>query len=549
MATELHDLTPSVSQQAGEGSPRSSDRRGRPRQDVPFAYLELGAEKGGAVLNISESGLALHAMDILIDEEVLPIRFQFSHTSDWITTTGRIIWTSDTKKTAGVQFVDISNEARAKIKEWMVLTSSTDYRENNTTPNEEKEPSFDGASVDDGRGPVPQPRKTRYNGISTRRLDHPDEPVSRKSVSIPKSELRDAAARARSTSTSLSRYETTSLQFPPADTAKSLATNSRNLTLIWILASLCFVAISTLIFQFGRRTEGYPVLRAEAFADTRLGLRLERSGNNWRLAWNPDAPVIAKASKGHILITDGSNHRFVELDSSDLRGGAIMYTPLTNDIIMRLEVDRVDSAESVAESVRVVSSTPDLFSASSFALSGNSPALDSKIAIPTSGAVSPAEVKVSPSAVRDVQPRIVEYASQELGTPIPTRSNPASTVPVPVEEEPVLDLPGIVTGLASASSSREPVPHNSQLQASQLIERTEPIYPVVAKEAHVSGAVELRFHIRPDGSVHDVAVVRGNRLLSEAALEAVQKWRYKPALLNGTPVESDSSAILNFEDQ
>jgi protein TonB len=116
-----------------------------------------------------------------------------------------------------------------------------------------------------------------------------------------------------------------------------------------------------------------------------------------------------------------------------------------------------------------------------------------------------------------------------------------------VEQEPPSELPVVFSGSASASSSREPVPHNTQLQAAQLIERKDPIYPVVAKEANLSGPVEVRFHIRPDGTVHDVGVVRGNRLLSEAAIEAVQQWRYKPAVLNGTPVESDGSVVLNFE--
>ena len=565
MATELHDLTPSVSQQAGECSPQPPNRRGRSRRDVPFAYIELGTANGGTVLNVSESGLALQAMDVLVDGEVLPIRFQFSHTADWITTTGRILWTSDTKKTAGVQFVDISNGARAQINEWMALAASVEYKDEVHTSNEEKERSLDQAAVGDRREPVPQSPENGYNGVSARRIERTDEPVSRRLVTMSKPEPRDAAASERPTSTGAPRYGRTSFQYPPSDIAENHATNSRNLALICIFASVAFVAISIVIFQFGRRIEGYSFSRTVSLSETRLGLRLERSGSDWRLSWNPNAPVIAKATKGHILITDGSVQRFLELDSSDLRGGTIIYTPLTNDIVMRLEVDKVDSAATDTESVRVVSATPDLSPASSLALSGNRPAPKNevpasllmprnrhsedqlKIAIPTSSAISPAAVRVSKSAVRDVPSRIVEYASQELATPIPARKGPASTVPVPGEQKPASELPVVFTGLASASSSREPVPHNTQLQAAQLIERKEPIYPVVAREAHLSGAVEVRFHIRPDGTVHDVGVVRGNRLLSEAAIEAVQQWRYKPALVSGTPVESDGSAVFNFE--
>jgi TonB family protein len=566
METKLHDLTPSVSPQAGKGSPQFPDRRGCARQNVPFAYIELGAEKGGTVLNVSESGLALQAIHVMVDGEVLPIRCQLPHTADWITTTGRIVWTSDTKKTAGVQFVDISNLTRERITEWMTLTDSVKYNHDVDAPNEEKEPSPDQAAVEHRREPIPQFPKSGYNEASTRRIERTDQPVSGTSVTTPRPERRYAAASPRLTSSTLPRYERTSFQFPTSDTTKNHATNFRNQALIWIFASLSFVAVSILMFQFGTRIDGYPFSKTESFSETRLGLRLERSGNNWRLTWNPDAPVIAKAIKGHILITDGTVRRFLELESSDLRGGGIMYTPLTDDIVMRLEVDKIDSAETVSESVRVVSATPDL-PATSLPSSGNASAPESevpgsvltprtghsedqlKIAIPPSSGVSPREVKGSQSAVRDVSPRIVEYTSQELGTPTPMQRGPVSPVPVPVEQEPASESPVVFAGLPSAPSLSRAVPHDTQLQSAQLIERKDPVYPAVARGAHVSGAVEVRFHIRPDGTVHDVGVVKGNRLLSDAAIEAVQQWRYKPAMLSGTPVESDGSAIVNFEYQ
>ena len=74
-----------------------------------------------------------------------------------------------------------------------------------------------------------------------------------------------------------------------------------------------------------------------------------------------------------------------------------------------------------------------------------------------------------------------------------------------------------------------------------------PVRPLTAKQIRALRQRERA--IRSDGTVHDVGVVKGNRLLSEAAIEAVQRWRYKPALLSGTPVESDGNAVLNFEYQ
>ena len=84
-----------------------------------------------------------------------------------------------------------------------------------------------------------------------------------------------------------------------------------------------------------------------------MGLKIEPIGSDWQLRWNPDAPVIAKATKAHLLITDGGLQKFLDLDSSDLRSGTLIYTPLTNDVVLRFEVDRPDSADTVSESVRI----------------------------------------------------------------------------------------------------------------------------------------------------------------------------------------------------
>jgi protein TonB len=86
----------------------------------------------------------------------------------------------------------------------------------------------------------------------------------------------------------------------------------------------------------------------------------------------------------------------------------------------------------------------------------------------------------------------------------------------------------------------------SKLEPAQLIDRKNPIYPAVERTVHVSGSVQVRFHIGSDGRVSDVTVVSGNAILAKAAVDAVQGWRYKPATLNGTPIETEGSAVLAF---
>lgn len=80
----------------------------------------------------------------------------------------------------------------------------------------------------------------------------------------------------------------------------------------------------------------------------------------------------------------------------------------------------------------------------------------------------------------------------------------------------------------------------------QLIRKVEPRYPDLARRARVRGAVYLRIVVDREGKVRDAKVVRGHKLLSDAALRAVRQWRYTPTLLNGEPVEVTAVITVHF---
>jgi TonB-like protein len=63
----------------------------------------------------------------------------------------------------------------------------------------------------------------------------------------------------------------------------------------------------------------------------------------------------------------------------------------------------------------------------------------------------------------------------------------------------------------------------------QLDRYVEPQYPPIAKQAHLSGAVELELRSSPaTGEMEQVTVISGNALLAMAATEAAQRWRVLP---------------------
>lgn len=76
-----------------------------------------------------------------------------------------------------------------------------------------------------------------------------------------------------------------------------------------------------------------------------------------------------------------------------------------------------------------------------------------------------------------------------------------------------------------------------------------PQYPVIAREAHVSGVVILEAVIAEDGSVRDVRVLRSIPLLDQAAVDAVRQWRFTPTLLNGAPVPVIMTVTVAFNLQ
>jgi len=78
------------------------------------------------------------------------------------------------------------------------------------------------------------------------------------------------------------------------------------------------------------------------------------------------------------------------------------------------------------------------------------------------------------------------------------------------------------------------------------VHTVSPKYPKDARKQKVEGQVTLHVTIAGDGSVKDVAVVRGDSRLTDAALAAVRKWRFQPFTADGKPVEGQRDVTINF---
>ena len=79
-----------------------------------------------------------------------------------------------------------------------------------------------------------------------------------------------------------------------------------------------------------------------------------------------------------------------------------------------------------------------------------------------------------------------------------------------------------------------------------MIYRVQPVYPLLARQARIQGAVELRAIISKSGTIENLVALRGHPMLIPAAINAVRQWRYRPYLLNNEPIEVETEITVNF---
>jgi len=79
-----------------------------------------------------------------------------------------------------------------------------------------------------------------------------------------------------------------------------------------------------------------------------------------------------------------------------------------------------------------------------------------------------------------------------------------------------------------------------------LLHSVQPVYPASAVQTKTQGTVRFQATIAKDGSVKNVQLLSGDPLLSFAAKQAVIKFKYRPATLNGEPLEVTQQIVLKF---
>src|SRR5438270_2634738 len=112
---------------------------------------------------------------------------------------------------------------------------------------------------------------------------------------------------------------------------------------------------------------------------------------------------------------------------------------------------------------------------------------------------------------------------------------------------------GVIGGIISSTPVAVPkaatptrVRVSQGVTAGLLTRKVQPTYPPLARQARIQGAVVLQAEISKEGAIQNLSLISGHPMLAPAAIEAVKRWRYKPYILNGEPVEVETQITVNF---
>jgi TonB family protein len=331
--------------------------------------------------------------------------------------------------------------------------------------------------------------------------------------------------------------------------------HTRGVFVVILLGVIFFTLLAMLIITTGRKhSEATPQTETLTVLTQRLRIRTEP---------NAKAPVVATASAGDQLVLLEDHGQWVRVQAADgLSGwaerGALERTIERDRRLGRYAaIRKLPPLRGVATGRTVLYSGPGIF----YPVIGELPAhsdvrvftrdhdfyaIDSQgqvayvdvDAIDVSGSGTPQlEVRTTSTGPAPTETTASVTPPTETATPVmPPTEMPPQPAPAP---EPVRTDRGGVYSVVPAGGTQP-----------EEIERVVPRYPGIARRAGVYGPVVIRGIVRRDGTIDNVEVIKDLPYgLGEAAREAVEQWRFRPATYRGEPIDVYYTVTVNFRLQ
>jgi TonB family protein len=521
--------------------PGTPERRLHARRRVKsLAYIELSESNGGIVLNMSEDGLHVQAAVALTGDCFPLMRFQSPHAGNRVEAGGRIVWLSKSKREAGIQFVGLSEDERARIREWVSSQPSPieirDAKE--VTLEKTERPS---------ETPVVHELDGRFGGAET--FAPAVQKTAQPSIPDPISASSSRSAGDRVTVTApfiqrpilVGREQQISLELRKIGPLSRLAQYRNTGMMIGLIA---IVVVSS--FFLGRLAARQST-RVESPITAEI--KTEPSDLSIKSADVPPASKIQRLPSDAVAGAPPSSHREATAPANSSARIPSPAAAATHPVERAAEPPRQNSSSNVSNK----SSEAMRLSDHSTKIPPPTPAAHTSSVQPSDKpSQSPGKVSAQPKATIPEPARAAPISSQPVQAVI-VKKEESAPAPVKPQESPSVPLGSVSVTFPPFPSIRVPPELKSQtarlgtsLLFGQLISRIDPVYPEDARKQLVEGTVKLHAIIGRDGAVQSVGLISGPALLVPSAMNAVQQWRFKQSLLGGQPIETEEDITVVF---
>jgi TonB family protein len=560
--------------------PGNAERRFRSRwKPVSLVYVELDGTNGGVVLNISDTGLALHAAQTVLQDSISKLRFKLPPSRQEIVACGRIAWKGDEQKKLGIRFLDLPESARFAIQQWIQADSVPRRLPEKVRPitlnrirpaieplpaSTEETPRP--ARGEDGRagypiaaaiaaamrqakeaGPAATPAASSTTGAPTLGAPPAPERIVR-SEAIPK----PAQAHA---STATAKAQQSVVPAPRGAGASGTASAGQPLIRTMLVLDRQNQSAperpQKVSSAWGRR-----MLFAAGLTLGSFFLGLAAGGRGLTESVRELSAAFARTWQA-IVAKPAEDPAKTPEQRTEPKLGEAHAAPTVVPSMVQPETPP-SSVEPPAKSVepRVASDSRTVSGPAAVQTSGTAPKKSAAAAAHVRAASGGTAIPPGPaaaSAATPVDPVGTRAASEESLPTVTTQDSGPAAPPAPVVE----GTGGSVVVHSRLRSIRIPSElrlllssQGDGLQVGELISGDPPAYPAEALRNRVEGTVSLRAVIGRDGAIASAAVVKGPAVLAEPSLARVLGWRYEPTLLGGQAVEweEDITVVFRLQD-
>lgn len=579
-----------------ETIPPVQDRRVHERRRVSLAYIDLGENNGGIVLNVSEGGLAVTAVEVLHGAHLPKMRFQLPHSKTRIEARGQIAWTGESKKEVGVRFVDLPAEAATEIKSWIASefageaakgTAQQQYPSEKDTGWSETY-AVEGDLSSTGRA-ASEPTENSTDTSSER--TPPAGEVTHTSVRRPFTAIMAPEMMAREpVGPDLRAPEMRALEmrgpemsvpepFVPTMTTEEMRAHVPVVQLISAEAppaaeatarvmEMAAPAVGTVAHAGETAAPGLSsVIPAAALAikepqaaqtpvenDLVTGRSFAAALQKTKMPVEP-APAVHFGLRLHdepqIFYQAGAHAHKEEFDAPHRRWWALtalisLFAVISFVAGMAAGGGGWDGVLRLAGGRSTLAGEPEKAGDSATGKVAEA-AASAKPASAAPGAentsAKPVDAKSAGRGI--VSERTASSSSGRAGD----KENSSIELSMP-ESSVTASASVAITARRSVQVTQDSAPKSSlqggSVQIGQLFYRVEPFYPPDAERQGIEGAVEVHAVVGRDGKVRTAEAISGPSALTEPAVKAVREWRYKPTTVNGQPIESEVNVKMIF---